>query len=135
MSQLSYEPKAQITLITPNGRRILSGELSRYLVVSAVALAADVGLLSLLSAGFGAPYLIANPIAFAMGAMIAYFGSVHLGLPEPEIVQQGRRIADFRGHWRRRPGGQRERAVAGHRGGGAKPDNGQTGRRRDLVRL
>jgi putative flippase GtrA len=95
MSQLSYEPKAQITLITPNGRRILSGELSRYLVVSAVALAADVGLLSLLSAGFGAPYLIANPIAFAMGAMIAYFGSVHWAFRNRKLSNRGVELLIF----------------------------------------
>lgn len=95
MSRSSDEPKAQFTLIRPNGRRILSGELSRYLVVSAVALAADVGLLSLLSAGFGAHYLIANPIAFATGAMIAYLGSVHWAFRNRKFSNRGVELLIF----------------------------------------
>ena len=47
MSQLTYEPKANFDLISPVDRRLLSAELSRYLVDSAAALAADLGLLSL----------------------------------------------------------------------------------------
>jgi putative flippase GtrA len=77
MSQLTYEPKAYTDLISPVNRRLLSVELSRYLVVSAAALAVDLALLFLISGIFGAHYLIANPIAFAMGALLAYVGSVH----------------------------------------------------------
>ena len=77
MPQLTYEPKAYTDLISPVNRRLLSVELSRYLVVSAAALAVDLALLFLISGIFGAHYLIANPIAFAMGALLAYVGSVH----------------------------------------------------------
>jgi putative flippase GtrA len=77
MSQLTYEPKAYTDLISPVNRRLLSVELSRYLVVSAAALAVDLALLFLISGIFGAHYLIANTIAFAMGALLAYVGSVH----------------------------------------------------------
>jgi putative flippase GtrA len=77
MSQLTYEPKAYTDLISPVNRRLLSVELSRYLVVSAAALAVDLALLFLISGIFGAHYLIANPIVFAMGALLAYVGSVH----------------------------------------------------------
>ena len=62
MSHLTYEQEAssrQSQIIAANiGGPIISSELSRYLVVSTVALAADVGFLYTLSAGLGAHYLV-----------------------------------------------------------------------------
>ncbi len=95
MSQLTYEPKAQITLINPNDQRVLSGELSRYLVVSAVALGVDVGLLSLLTLGFGAHYLIANPVAFAFGAVAAYLGSIHWAFRNRKLSNRSMELLIF----------------------------------------
>ena len=54
MSQLTYETKAYSDLISPVNRRLPSIELSRYMVVSAAALAVDLALLFLISGLFGA---------------------------------------------------------------------------------
>jgi putative flippase GtrA len=95
MSQLTYEPKAHFDLISPIERRLLSAELSRYLVVSAAALAVDLGLLALLSGVFGAHYLVANPIAFALGALVAYLGSVHWAFKNRRVSNSGLELLIF----------------------------------------
>ena len=95
MSQLTYQLKAARHLISPADRRVLSGELSRYLVVSAAALAVDLGLLALLTAGLGAHYLIANPIAFTVGALVAYFGSVHWAFQNRKMDNKAMELAVF----------------------------------------
>ncbi len=97
MSQLTYEPKAYIDLISPVNRRLPSIELSRYMVVSAAALAVDLALLFLISGLFGAHYLIANPIAFAAGALVAYFGSIHWAFKNRKMTNSGMELAIFIG--------------------------------------
>ncbi|MDP6691225.1 MAG: GtrA family protein [Alphaproteobacteria bacterium] len=77
------------------GDTAVSGEFSRYMVVSAAALAADLGLLYLLSVGLGAHYLIANPIAFTLGALVAYFGSVHWAFQNRKLSNSGLELAIF----------------------------------------
>ncbi|MDP6345247.1 MAG: GtrA family protein [Alphaproteobacteria bacterium] len=72
-----------------------AGELPRYFVVSGVALAADVTALYLLSQWFGAHYLIANPIAFILGAVVAYLGSVHWAFRSRRLQNAGLEFAIF----------------------------------------
>ena len=99
MSHLTYEQEAssrQSQIIAANiGGPIISSELSRYLVVSTVASAADVGFLYTLSAGLGAHYLFANPIAFTLGALVAYFGSVHWAFRGRRLSNTGLELAIF----------------------------------------
>jgi putative flippase GtrA len=99
MSHLSLEQEtltSQSQIISDAiGRPVVSGELSRYLVVSAGALAVDLGLLYFLSVGFGAHYLIANPIAFTLGALVAYFGSVHWAFRSRKMANSGLELAIF----------------------------------------
>ena len=53
-------------------------ELVGYAVASAVALAADIGLLTALSGGLGWHYLPASAVSFTAGGVIAYLLSVRL---------------------------------------------------------
>ena len=98
MSHLTYEqeefgaPGQPLTVAIDSG---VSGEISRYLVVSAGALAVDLSLLFLLSEALGAHYLIANPIAFALGALVAYVGSVHWAFRHRKVSNSGLELALF----------------------------------------
>ncbi len=47
-----------------------------YFIVSIASLATDVGLLLLLNKLFGVHHLLANPISFTTGAVVAYVGSI-----------------------------------------------------------
>ena len=104
MSQQVFEPKGSFTLLNPTsnpvrgnpvGRQPVSGELSRYLVVSAIALAVDLGLLAILTALFALPYLAANAIAFTLASLIAYMGSVHWAFKNRKIANQKLELALF----------------------------------------
>ena len=99
MSQLTYEQEECTTRTRHTSRRMgsgaLSGELIRYLAVSAVALAVDFSLLFLLSEALGAHYLIANPIAFALGALVAYVGSVHWAFRHRKVSNRRLELAIF----------------------------------------
>jgi putative flippase GtrA len=99
MSQKVFEPKGIFALFNPTGspvgRQPLSGELSRYLVVRASALAVDLGLLTLLTALFAVPYLAANAIAFTLAALVAYWGSVHWAFKNRKIASQKLELALF----------------------------------------
>ncbi len=98
MSQLTFEQEtiaSQSGLMDAPAGGAVGGELSRYLVVSAAALAVDLGGLFLLTAGFGAHYLIANPIAFVLGALVAYFGSVHWAFQKRKLANSGLELAIF----------------------------------------
>ena len=64
-------------------------------MVSAAALAVDLGLLALLSGVFGAHYLVANPIAFALGALVAYLGSVHWAFKNRRVSNSGLELLIF----------------------------------------
>lgn len=77
------------------GSGALSGELFRYLAVSAAALTVDFCLLFLLSQGLGTHYLLANPIAFALGALVAYVGSVHWVFGHRRVSRKGLELAIF----------------------------------------
>ncbi len=77
MSQLTYEQEDFAGRTQPMDGGALSAELSRYFAVSTMALTVDLCLLYLISEVFGVHYLVANPIAFAFGALVAYIGSVH----------------------------------------------------------
>mgnify|MGYP001325270355 FL=1 len=99
MSQLTCEQEEFNTQTQRASRRMrggaLSGELFRYLAVSAAALAVDFSLLFLLSQGLGAHYLIANPIAFALGALVAYLGSIHWAFRHRKVSHKGLELALF----------------------------------------
>ena len=99
MSHLTYEQEAssrQSQIIAEDiGGLAIPHELSRYLVVSAGALAVDVGLLYALSVGLGAHYLVANPISFTLGALVAYFGSVHWAFRSRRMSNTGLEMAIF----------------------------------------
>ncbi len=99
MSHLTYEQEAsspQSHIIADNiANPAISGELSRYLVVSAGALAVDVATLYVLSVGFGAHYLLANPIAFTLGALVAYVGSVRWAFRNRRMSNSGLELAIF----------------------------------------
>lgn len=51
-------------------------ELPRYFAVSAAALAVDAGCLWLLHDGVGLHFMAANAIAFLLGSVVAYLGSI-----------------------------------------------------------
>lgn len=51
-------------------------ELCRYFAVSVAALGIDVSFLWLLTQGVGLHYMSANAIAFLLGSVVAYLGSV-----------------------------------------------------------
>ncbi len=95
MTQLIIEPKVTFALVNPVKRQGVSGEFSRYLVISAVALAVDVGVLTLFSGVFGIHYLIANPLAFALGALTAYLGSIHWAFRNRKLSNKGLELAIF----------------------------------------
>ncbi len=99
MSQLTYEQEdfAGRSLATADraAGSALSAEFSRYLAVSAAALAVDFCLLYLLSAVLGAHYLVANPIAFALGALVAYVGSVHWAFRHRKMANTGLEMTIF----------------------------------------
>ncbi len=99
MSQLTCEQEEFNIQTHRTSRRMGSGtisaELPRYLVVSAAALAVDFGLLFLLSEAWGTHYLIANPIAFALGALVAYVGSVHWAFRHRKVSSKGLELAIF----------------------------------------
>ena len=95
MSQLAYEQDTYGAPAPTKAVGYLSSELPRYLVVSAVALAVDISLLYLLSTIFGAHYLVANPIAFALGAIVAYVGSVHWAFAKRKMSNRGLELAIF----------------------------------------
>lgn len=67
-------------------------EFVRYVIASAVALLADISVLTLLTSGFGIPYLLAGAIAFLVGLVIVYvlstrwvFNARRLGSPAAEF--------------------------------------------------
>jgi putative flippase GtrA len=99
MSQLTCEQEEFNTRTHRTSRRVGSGavgaELPRYLAVSAAALAVDFCLLLLLSEVWGAHYLIANPIAFALGALVVYVGSVHWAFRHRKVSNRGLELAIF----------------------------------------
>lgn len=75
-------PSPSLAGIRPVFRRIrlpraLRAEGLRYGLVSLIALAADAGSLALLVEVFGAPVLSANMASFALGSLVAYWGSIH----------------------------------------------------------
>ena len=70
-------PAGQPGATDPSRMRRESRYFVLYLLVSAGALAVDYGLLLVLSKGFGIHHLLANPISFTTGAIIAYLGSVY----------------------------------------------------------
>lgn len=99
MSQLTYEQE-----ILANRRQVkadkasqnsISAELSRYLAVSAGALAADISLLFLLSGVLQVHYLLANPIAFTFGALLAYAGSIHWAFRHRRMSNSSLELAIF----------------------------------------
>lgn len=95
MSHLTYEQEIFATPEQHLGVGVLPVELSRYLAVSAAALSVDLLLLYLLSVSFGAHYLIANPIAFASGALVAYFGSVRWAFRHRKMSNGSKEMAVF----------------------------------------
>jgi putative flippase GtrA len=99
MSQLTCEQEKFNNQSQRTSRRMansaLSGELLRYLAVSAAALAVDFCLLFVLSEGLGAHYLVANPIAFTLGAAVAYLGSIHWAFRHRKVSHRGLELAIF----------------------------------------
>jgi len=65
--------KVQLLLTQKN----IWGEIIRYLMVGGVAFIADYGTLLLLNKAFGINYLWAASIAFCIGILVNYLGSIH----------------------------------------------------------
>jgi len=95
MSHLTYEQEIFVTQGQHLGGSALPAEFSRYLAVSAAALTVDLSLLYLLSGIFGAHYLVANPIAFASGALVAYLGSVRWAFRHRKMSNSGKEMTVF----------------------------------------
>ena len=95
MSQLAFEQETYSKPVPAVVTGVVGSEFPRYLVVSAVALAVDISLLYILATVFGAHYLIANPIAFAVGAFVAYVGSVHWAFAKRKMSNKGFELLIF----------------------------------------
>jgi putative flippase GtrA len=70
-------------------------EVLGYGLVSAVALGADIALLRLMVEGAGMNFLPANALAFAVGALIAYFLSVRFVFRFHHLRNRGWEFASF----------------------------------------
>lgn len=79
------------------GGEAVSAEMFRYLAVSVAALTLDFCSLFVLSEVLGTHYLIANPMTFALGALMAYAGSVHWAFRHRKISNRRLELVLFIG--------------------------------------